>query len=253
MDPTAYDKIILTDLVSPVNGEPVNQEDEEAARLLELELQSNVAALRSGGAVGPFYGFNGFADPNSPYNDFSQVTPHPISLVYWGSPHWSHEPDDMTLHFKTSSEVKTNAVESLAWLAKNAFILITFGCEYQVEFWQPRFKKSESDGFRSQRSLLVTEGFFRSYRPMASGVLLQRLHPDGSTIMVGMLVPERFRQCVKWRNGQCDVGGTMLTVIQTMGPAERAVEIGGQTFGLSHEIHVTNMEQMHQSDAVMQD
>eukprot|EP00959_Pyramimonas_sp_CCMP1952_P285643 5972565-Pyramimonas_sp.AAC.1 len=96
-----------------------------------------MAVLRAGGASGPFYGISGFKDHRVPYREFPQVTSDPISLVYWGSPHWSHKDDSATAQFKSSEQSKTNSFESMAWLALNAFILMTFGCFYKVEFWQP--------------------------------------------------------------------------------------------------------------------
>ena len=231
----AYNQIILTDLHAPVSDQSEDQ--------LAEEIRRNTTVLRAGGASGPFYGISGFQSQDN--KEFPEVTPNAISLVYWGSPHWSHEHDNATKQFKDSGAFKTNSMESMAWLAKNAFVLETFNSCYKVEFYQPRYKKNASNGFTSRRSLIVAEGFFRQYKPCTSGVQLHVIAPEDD-IMVAMLVPARFAQCVQWRDGQCDVGATMLSVIKTMGLSEKAVELGGHTFSLIYEIHLANLEQMEE-------
>ena len=57
-----------------------------------------------------------------------------------------------------------------------------------------------------------------------------------------MLVPERFMEFVVWRGVKLDFGMTILRVTQKMDKYERAIELGGQTFAMSMELHYAREE-----------
>eukprot|EP00959_Pyramimonas_sp_CCMP1952_P255136 5329090-Pyramimonas_sp.AAC.1 len=122
----------------------------------------------------------------------------------WGSPHWSDSPDGTTQHFRDSNTFKTNAFESMSWLSGSAFIIETFPSRYGPEFWHPAYNKKGVADTRAKRSLLVTEGFFREYRPLGSGAEFRFLQDESEATMVAMLVPQRFSQCVIWKGHQVD-------------------------------------------------
>ena len=60
---------------------------------------------------------------------------------------------------------------------------------------------------------------------------------------VAMLVPTRFRECLHYKDDKIDVGNTFLAVLGKLSPLERAIEVGGQTFSLSYEVHLAKIEQ----------
>eukprot|EP00959_Pyramimonas_sp_CCMP1952_P458666 9476990-Pyramimonas_sp.AAC.1 len=62
--------------------------------------------------------------------------------------------------------------------------------------------------------------------------------------MVAMLVPQRFRCALTYRDHQIDVGKTMLRVMELFQENEFAIELGGQTYSLSYEINLARQEEL---------
>eukprot|EP00959_Pyramimonas_sp_CCMP1952_P265357 5548667-Pyramimonas_sp.AAC.1 len=93
------------------------------------------------GAAGPFFGISGFSTQTKfkPFDTFAKEMDMNLELVFWGSPHWGTERDDTTRHFKDSATFKTNAWQSMSWLAGSACIMMTFPSYYKVEFWGPTY------------------------------------------------------------------------------------------------------------------
>ena len=56
------------------------------------------------------------------------------------------------------------------------------------------------------------------------------------SIMVAMLVPSRFSDCLHFHGPALDLGITLLQVIRRFEAGEFAVELGGHTFALSMEL-----------------
>ena len=65
---------------------------------------------------------------------------------------------------------------------------------------------------------------------------------EGKPTYVAMLVPGRFLHCVCYAGEKIDLGKTLVAVLNSLRPSERAVELGGQTFNLSYEIHLAKVE-----------
>ena len=155
-----------------------------------------------------------------------------MSLVLWGSPHYSWQGYEYQGMFKDSAHFKTCSFESIAWLAPHALTAMTFGSDYEVEFYHPYCNKSHYP-----RQLIVAELHTRCYAPIASGVWELPACP-GQTTMVAMLVPERYRHCLTYESHKLDLGATCAKVLMCMSENEFAVELGGQTFSLSKEIAI---------------
>ena len=234
-----YSKLILTDL----EGHTEDPNNEKSAAL-HREIDNHVAILKHGGAQGPYHGISGLPS-TAAFKDYSQIGEFEIGLAYWGSPHWSDNADHDTLGMPTSDVFKTNAWESMRWISRNSLNCITFGEKYKVEFWPPQWKeKGEKESLPKGRQLIVDEGYFRAYEPMASGGALEPLQHAGQPTYVAMLVPQRFRECLCYTGDQTiDFGRTCLAVLNKLAPMERAVELGGQTYSLSFEIHLAKLEQ----------
>ena len=62
--------------------------------------------------------------------------------------------------------------------------------------------------------------------------------PDAThdSLMVAMLVPSRFADCLHVHGPTLDLGITLLQVIRRLQADEFAVELGGHTFPLSMEL-----------------
>ena len=162
-----------------------------------------------------------------------------------GSPHWESSDHRRHFRFKASSQFKTNAFESMAWGSPFAMVCMTFLECYRTEFYHPKFNRhygSEVDN-RCERALIVCQGYFSKYKPMTSGNELCVIDQGrGCCTMIAMLVPERFMECVVWRGVKLDFGMTILRVMQAMDKFERAIELGGQTFAMSMELHYAHEE-----------
>eukprot|EP00959_Pyramimonas_sp_CCMP1952_P003238 67158-Pyramimonas_sp.AAC.1 len=81
--------------------------------------------------------------------------------------------------------------------------------------------------------------YCRAYRPLASGDSYSELAGEDD-IMIAMLVPERFRDALTFRQHRLDVGVTMMKTLKLLGDKEFAIELGGQSYSLSHEMHLGN-------------
>lgn len=243
--PLPYSQIILTDLVAPAQ----NTQDETWS-LLHRYLTS----LHSGGASGPTYGISGFRFQTTPqctdYATLAERGGFKVGVAYWGSPDWSrhcipryfdHNPIPDTT---ASDEFKTNAWESMRWLSRDSFNCITFSPKDKVEFYPPQWKRQdEIEDFPTGRQLIVGEGYFRRYVPLMSGGQRHPISLKREPTFVAMLVPTRFRECLHYTQERLDFGKTLLAVLNKLAPEERAIELGGQTFSLTYEIHLAKMEQ----------
>ena len=241
-----YSRLILTDLEQQGVPDPNN----DAAVLLHQQTSHNVKVLTDCGVSGPRDKISGFASQT--YTSFDKIGV-PIGMAFWGSPHWaSKDQDSVTSHMESSQEFKTNAFESMGWLAGSAMILMCFNENYKVEFWHPLFNKkhgTEPDT-RDPRQLTVLEGYFRQYQPIVSGsehhLIGGGKHPR---VLVAMLVPERFRDLLTYKGPKLDVGKTMYRILQTLQQGqEYAIELGGQSFELAYEIHLAKEESISDMD-----
>jgi len=234
-------KIMLTDL-----NEHIPKLENAAEMELRKLIHANLKTLCDLGACGPVYNVSGFVSKNGNHKLFSTITMgHPIGLVYWGSPHWADTRDRYNFQFKSSQEFKTSAFESMSWNAPTGVVAMSFPEVYGVEFWHPVYKKRcrEADT-RVEGVLLVAQGYWRQYLPMSSGNELQQIHEGSDTrTMIAMLVPMRFMPCLKWKGAKIDVGATFLSIMRTIDRTEKVLELGGQTFAMSMEIHYARLEE----------
>ena len=237
-----YKRLILTDLEEHKYLFP------EHSKLQQLT-RSNTKTLCDSGAAGPFSGISGFAvGPESQFKSFDEFAKKmgkELGLVCWGSPHWGETADQNTRGFKDSAQFKTNAWESMAWLAGSACVLMTFHECYKVEFWGPTYTKPKETDTRAVRELRVMPGYFRQYSPLMSGPVYNRVCDlADKRVMVALLIPKECQDLVtKHSDGRCDVGMTMLKIYQQMEHSGKcAMELGGQSYCLSMEIHLAYEE-----------
>ena len=244
-----YSQIILTDLEAPAQ----DTHNEKSVELFE-EVKTNLATLQSGGAQGPHYGISGFrlqsAQPYVDYASMAEGLGFKVGVAYWGSPDWSHNcipryfDHDPIPHTTASDDFKTCAWESMRWLSRDCFNCITFSPKDKVEFYPPQWKRQDcGEDFPTGRQLIVGEGYFREYVPLMSGGLRQPVSWKREPTFVAMLVPTRFRECLHYTQERLDFGKTCLAVLNKLAPREVAIELGGQTFSLTFEIHLAKMEQ----------
>ena len=66
-------------------------------------------------------------------------------------------------------------------------------------------------------------------------------------VMIAILVPARFKDLITSHDGvKIDVGTTMLKIYRQLGlQDEYAIELGGQTFSLSMELHLAKEAQLN--------
>ena len=225
-------KLYLTDYDEPRRPEPDDHlQVPPNTRLASTAAAENVATLKALGAKGPFYKISGFETKDEApgdIKDFRKLLEEPniMSLVIWGSPHYSWQGNERQSVFKDSAHFKTCSFESIAWLAPTALTAMTFGSDYEVEFYHPYCNKSHYP-----RQLIVAELHTRCYAPIASGAWELRAC-EGHTTMVAMLVPERYRHCLTYESHKLDLGATCAKVLMCMSENECAIELGGQTFSL---------------------
>ena len=239
-----YHNLILTDL-----KEQVPRIENAAEMELGRVTQHNVTTLRGLGAKGPFYGITGIEAPGKPWTMFCDCPGAkglPLGLAFWGSPHWDGSEEQGAFRFRSSDGFKSGAFESLSWHAPTGVVAMSFLERHMVEFYSPKYnsRHGKYEDNRSERVLIVAQGHFRAYRPMVSGPKLRQISESGNQkTMIALLVPERFMGCIKWVGPRVDVGVSFLHVLEHMDMSERAVEVGGQTYAMSVEIHLAKEEQ----------
>ena len=259
-----YTRLILTDLEQqqkPISRlgpaslnsagelEPKEPWSEQAQKLYDTT-RWNLKLLCNGGAAGPFFDISGFSGNKFlPFDEFAKMWNYKLGLVFWGSPHWGSQTDETTQGFKDSDQFKTNAWESMSWLAGSACIMMTFHECYKVEFWSPRYNTDCKKGVpdtRETRQLVVAPAYFRKYTPIGSGRNYSELHGN-LEVMISILVPARFKDLITSHDGvKIDVGTTMLKIYRQLGlQDEYAIELGGQTFALSMELHLAKEAQLN--------
>ena len=241
-----YRQLILTDL--EYHGRVTAQEAEEDPNKLRLfrELHAHVRLLCDGGAAGPFSRISGFDSNGVEYTPFHKLRDNiPIGLVYWGSPHWGTTAQEtFTQGWKDSNQFKTNAFESMSWLAGQAIVAMTYTSNYKVEFWSPNYRQDDAGPeTRVARRLIVDEAYTRQYVPLASGDSWSPIFPAGTTINIALLVPHRLLHLVTYVENKIDVGMTFYRALRACQDADYfAIELGGQTYSLSNEIHLARQE-----------
>jgi hypothetical protein len=186
----------------------------------------------------PFNNVSGFAKSASEsiLNPIDVIPPGcNVGLLLWGSPHPNPSSCDRESHgcFTTGATYKTNAFESMAWLAPSGFICMPFPQKYVVEFFQPQQPAA------AQRILVVSKAYVREYVPMTSSNTV-RYPISGATkdsVMVACLVPPRFLESLAWMpDGQLDLGLTLLNVLAALTPFEKGVALG--CYDLSCEMEI---------------
>eukprot|EP00959_Pyramimonas_sp_CCMP1952_P152108 3182378-Pyramimonas_sp.AAC.2 len=226
---------------------------EQAQKMYDVTNQ-NVKLLRGSGATGPFFNVSGFHSNKGgnkflPFDEFAKAWQYKLGLVFWGSPHWGEtKNDEMTQRWRDSAQFKTNAWESMSWLAGSACIMMTFHECYKVEFWSPNYHQGYSKGgpdTREKRQLVVAPAYFRNYTPIGSGNEYSEMHSK-LQVMIALLVPARFKDLITYYDGiHVDVGMTMLRIYRQLHSRdEYALELGGQTFALSMELHLAREAQL---------
>ena len=244
-----YEKLILSDLEEQPRPDDTADDTHPTVKLFQDKI-IHTCDLCGEGAKGPFYEISGFS--SNKFISYDRIvfnnTVLQYGLVFWGSPHWGEIASDSSWKkWRDSAQFKTNSMESMSWLSPNALCLMTFSEHYKVEFWTPLFNNTDKPDNRIERKLEICQAFFRRYHPLASGSELHKIHTR-RRVMVAMLVPDRFRHCVTFHNNNScivDVGATMLKTLEALGVDEWALELGGQTYSLSYEIHLARMERMN--------
>ena len=99
---------------------------------------------------------------------------------------------------------------------------------------------------RETRQLVVAPAYFRTYTPIGSGRNYSELHGK-MEVMISILVPARSKDLITSHDGvKIDVGTTMLKIYRQLGlQDEYAIELGGQTFSLSMELHLAKEAQLN--------
>ena len=90
---------------------------------------------------------------------------------------------------------------------------------------------------------MIAPAYFRRYVPIGSGREYSEFN-SRVQVMIAILVPARFKDSIAYRDGiQIDAGMTMLMIYQQLHVQdEYALELGGQTYALSMEIHYAREE-----------
>ena len=164
-----------------------------------------------------------------------------VGLLFWGSPHPNPSSCDGSNHGsrEVGSGFKTNAFESMAWLAPGAFVAMTFPVKYMVEFYQPLHHAQAQS-----RTLIVAKAHVRSYKPMVSSHGYRYTIPIESRdgVVVAMLVPFQLLQSVVFLDDAIDVGRTLLNVLQGLPEDEKGVALGCYDLSLEMElVHAAKM------------
>ena len=158
-----------------------------------------------------------------------------IGLLFWGSPHFNSSAcsDEHHGSMKSGATYKTEAFESIAWMAPRAFVIMPFPDKYRVEFYQPQYDKDAE-----HRVLIVARAYVRNYRPMTSsnGYRYPIANTNAEQVMVAMLVPPRFLHCISYVEGKVDFGKTCLRVLGSLTSAECGVALG--CYDLSCEMEI---------------
>lgn len=239
-----YKRLILSDLEK--QPAPDSNCIEKQAKLYQNYLD-NAKLLCDSGAAGPFFGISGF-DMNNCISFMKFGKDIEYGLVYWGSPHWGTiEFQQEAKAWKSSSQFKSNAFESMSWGSPHGMVAMTYKDDYKVELWSPTYRdpryRSKPDP-RSPRSLIVAPCYTREYVPLMSGDHYNEIS-EGTGITVALLVPGALRECVTYLSNDTtiDIGMTMLKTLEVIQCRDEqfAIELGGQTFSLSKEIHLARM------------
>lgn len=191
---------------------------------------------------GPFNAVSGFAKQEADSADVQvpeDIIPAgtKVGMLLWGSPHPNPSACTGQYHgsHDTGADYKTQAFESMAWLAPEAFIAMPFPEKYRVEFYQPLHHKSAV-----ARTLVVTRIHVQQYVPMCSsnGYRYSIYGVDKDSIMVAMLVPPRYLSCLSFKEGALDLGMTILNVLLVMPADERGVALGCYDLSCEMEIYL---------------
>ena len=241
-----YKSLVLTDI--EYQGRPAPEEIVEDPNKLRLyeEFNLHTKVLCDGGAAGPFSRISGFDSNGLEFTPFHKMQQNmAIGLCYWGSPHWgSLHVEECTKGWKDSNQFKTNAFESMSWLAGQAIVAMVYPCCYRVELWSPNFRlKPKEPETRIARQLIVDRAYARQYVPLASGDSYAPMAKGDGGINVALLVPHKYLSLVTYRENSVDIGMTFYKALRACQQEQQlAIELGGQTFSLSYEIHLAKME-----------
>lgn len=166
-----------------------------------------------------------------------------LSLLMWGSPHPNSSSSVSDWHGAScvSSEYKTQAFESMAWLCPSGVVAMPFPRKYQVEFYQPMHDENSQN-----RVLIVAKMYSRKYVPMSSGAGLRWSVPDVTKedVMIAMLVPPRLMRHVVWmEEGAVDFGKTVLNFLSALPTNEFGAALGVYDCSLEMELVLALEEQ----------
>ena len=56
---------------------------------------------------------------------------------------------------KNSQNFEQNALDSVSWTSKNSFVAMEVDSQIKMEFWLPRFQKTDQEGFTKFRNLQI--------------------------------------------------------------------------------------------------
>ena len=245
----ALSKLVLTDfgVLCPPSGvpeamwgthPPVHTMETAYERMVKnLSSLTNLGALTDGGL--PLNKVSGFPredadgiDIRNPAEIFPQKK---LRLLIWGSPHPNPSSNNGVIHGSkvVSAQYKTQAFESMAWLCPTGVVAMAFPAKYEVEFYQPC-----ADPTAANRVLVCCRMHSCGYVPMASSDGLRYTIPDTSIddIMIALLVPPSFLNCLAFEKERLDFGLTIRNVLKMLGEDEYGCALGVYDCSLEMEL-----------------
>jgi hypothetical protein len=194
--------------------------------------------------VNPINMVSGFTSQDADLTTFPDLkTPSELSpggmkglkFLMWGSPHPRASSDESKCHgcSSISAEYKTNAFESMAWLAPMGSVFMMFLSKFRVELYQPRHHPDATS-----RLLMCGKMFSRNYIPMASGNGMRFTIPDADIqeVMVAMLLIPEHIQHLTMVGENIDFGTTALKIIRSLAGVEFGVALGVYDLSLEMEL-----------------
>ena len=257
----ALRNLVLTDFDRLIETEVDEKEMWDSQNPLSAEsayeyMRSNIALLRRCGAQTdgnqPINAVSGFVINEQDKVDRPELKnpadivggAQNVALLIWGSPHPNPSSSVACSHGSRcgSSDYKTQAFESMAWLCAGSVIMV-FGDKYDVEFYQPQH--NQFDDKPQNRFLLSGRMYSREYVSMASGNGMRFAVPDvdQDCLMVAMLVTPEHMKRIVYHNDAIDFGATCLAILNHMADHERAVALGTYDASLEREIYLASREQ----------
>jgi len=218
------------------------------------QMLANCDQLKQYGALldgsHPFNRVSGFAiESDEDYTQFPGIkspaeldSSRTLKFLMWGSPHPNASSSNSDFHGSnaTSSVYKTNAFESMAWLAPSGSIFMAFPEKYRVEMYQPMH-----DLQATNRILVCGKMLSRYYTPMASGNGMRFPVPGSSIdgVMVSMLLLPEHMKYLTMVGDRIDFGSTAFKILNSLSDTEFGVALG--VYDLSLEMELFHAMEIH--------